>query len=85
MDDNLPERGLSIEMKPMGPVRTVSLSEISWEGALFEGVLGEREDLGVLEEAISMVRGTHGTLRICQKEKGLSWAVSRNKAAIEGS
>ena len=57
MDDSLPERGFSIEIKPMGQVRTVSLSEVGWEGVLFEDVPGECEELGFLEEAIPMVKG----------------------------
>jgi len=85
MDDNLPEQDFSMEIKPKGQVRTASLSEVGWEGVLFEDVPGEWEELGFLEKAIPMVKGGHGTLRIDQKEKGLSWAVSRNKAAIEGS
>lgn len=72
-------------MKSMGPVRTASLSEVGWEGVLFEDVPGEWEELGFLEKAIPMVKGGHGTLRIDQKEKGLSWAMSKDKAATEGS
>ena len=85
MDDKLTGRGFTLEMKSMEYVRTVSLSEAGCEGFLFEGVLGELEEFGVLEEAIPMVRGTHGILKIDQKEKGLSWAMSKDKAAIEGS
>lgn len=84
MDDKLTGWGFSIEMKSIEHVKTVSLSEAGCEGFLFESVLGELEEFRVLEEAIPMVRGVHGTLRIDQKKKRLSWAMSKDKAAIEG-
>jgi hypothetical protein len=85
MDDILTGLGFSIEMKTMEHVRTVSLSEAGYEGSFFKDILRELEEFGVLEEAIPMVRGAHGTLRIDKKEKGLSCAMSKDKAATEGS
>jgi hypothetical protein len=70
MDDYLPERGFSIEMKTLEQVRTVSMLEVGCEGILSEGILGAFEKLGVLEEAIPMVRGAHGAMRICKKKRG---------------
>lgn len=51
------EREFSIEMDFKEYMRTISISDKGREGVLFEGVLGEHEDLEMLEESILSVRG----------------------------
>lgn len=70
MGDNFHEQGFSIGMRTLEQVRTVSMLEVGCEGFFSEGVLGAFEELGVLEEAIPMVRGAHGAMRICKKKRG---------------
>ncbi len=85
MGDNFHEQGFSIGMRTMEQVRTVSMSEVGYEGFFSEGVLGAFEELGVLEEAIPIAVGSHGILRIYKKEKGLSSAMSKDKVTTNGS
>jgi hypothetical protein len=40
------------------------MSDGSQEGVLFEGFLGELEELGMVEEVILELKGANGTLRI---------------------
>jgi hypothetical protein len=62
-----------------------SLSEGDREGVLFEGVLGELEELGLRDEAIFTARGAHGTMRIDINEKELRQLASKDKADTEES
>lgn len=63
MNPNGKENGFSVEMKSRENVDTISFSENS-HGVLIEGTLGTLEELGMFEEAVLIVEGTKGTLRI---------------------
>jgi hypothetical protein len=58
------KHAFSVEMKSKEYIKTISMSDGSQEGVLFEGFLGELEELGMVEEVILEVKGAHGTLRI---------------------
>jgi hypothetical protein len=51
-------------MKSKEYIKTISMSDDSQEGVLFEGFLGELEELGMVEEVILEVKGANGILRI---------------------
>ena len=57
------ENGFSVEMKSRENVDTISFSENTYE-VLIEGTLGKLEELGMFEEAVLIVEGTKGTLRV---------------------
>ncbi len=54
----------SVELKSKKFVKSFSLSDKGREGVLIEGVLGELEEIGMLEDAILLINGSHGTLRV---------------------
>lgn len=56
--------GFSVELKSKRHVKGFTLSQGGREGVLLEGDLGALEEMGFLEEAVLLVRGTHGTLRL---------------------
>jgi len=85
MNDEVIEHGFSVEMRSGEHVKSISLSEGDREAVLFEGVLGELEELGMLEEAVFTVRGAYGTLRIDRNEKELRQLASKDKADTEES
>jgi len=58
------KHAFSVEMKSKEYIKTISMSDDSQEGVLFEGFLGELEELGMVEEVILEVKGANGTLRI---------------------
>ena len=57
------ENGFSVEMKSRDGIDAISFSE-NTHGVLIEGTLGELEELGMFEEAVLIVEGTKGTLRV---------------------
>ncbi len=62
------EHAFSIEMKSRKHVRHMSISSESFSACcarvLFEGTLGELEELSMIEGAVLEVKGTKGVLRI---------------------
>ena len=62
------ERGFSGEMASKEHVRSLIVSDESHGKVLFEGSLGELQDLGMVEGIVLQVRGTKGTLRIDVEE-----------------
>ena len=52
-----------MEMKSRENVNTISFSAKT-RGVLIEGTLGTIEDLGMFEEAVLIVEGSKGTIRI---------------------
>ena len=51
-------------MKSKDHIKSISMSNGPHGGVLFEGFLGELEELGMVEEVILEVKGCNGTLRI---------------------
>ena len=64
MADGKMEHAFSIEMKPKKHVKHISLSDEPYEHVLFEGALGELEELSMVKSAVLEVRGANGILRI---------------------
>jgi hypothetical protein len=62
MDQNVKEHGFSVEMESRENVNTISVSKNAQ--VLIEGTLGRIEDLGLFEEAVLIVEGSKGTIRI---------------------
>ncbi len=58
------EHSFSIEMKSKKHVRRISLSDEAHDRVLFEGFLGEVEELSMVEGAVLEIRGTNGVLRV---------------------
>jgi len=73
------EHAFSIEMKSKKHVRHISLSNESHDRVLFEGSLGELEELSMVEGAVLEVRGVNGVLRIDLSEEELRKMLSQKK------
>jgi hypothetical protein len=79
MGDEKMEHSFSIEMKSKKHVKHISLSNESQEHVLFEGSLGELEELSMVEGAVLEVRGVNGVLRIDLSEEELRKIFSQKK------
>jgi len=79
MGDGKMEHAFSIEMKSKKHVKHISLSNESHEHVLFEGSLGELEELSMIEGAVLEVRGANGVLRIDLSEEELRKMLSQKK------
>lgn len=73
------DRSFSVEMKSNEHVKTISLSEGGREGLLFEGFLGELDELGILDGAVLLIKGSYGTLRIDLSENELCQMLAKEK------
>lgn len=73
------EHGFSVEMKSKEFVRRVSVSDDPRDAVIFEGFLGEIEEMGMVEEVILEIRAANGTLRIDLSEEELKEALTRKK------
>lgn len=54
----------SVEMKSKRHVRNISISNQARDRVLFEGDLGELEEVAFIEGSMLEVRGTNGVLRV---------------------
>ena len=54
----------SVEMKSKKFVRSISISNEARDRVLFEGDLGELEEVALVENSMLEVRGTNGVLRL---------------------
>lgn len=75
------EHAFSIEMKSKKHVKHISLSNESHEHVLFEGFLGELEELSMVEGAVLEVKGANGILRIDLSEDELRKMLFQKKEA----
>jgi hypothetical protein len=66
------EHGFSVEMKSKEYVRRVSVSDDPRNAVIFEGFLGEIDEIGMVEEVILEIRAANGTLRIGLSEEELT-------------
>jgi len=64
MDAKSKERMFSIDMRSKENVRSISISDVTQDRVLFEGYLGQLEELGMINGAILEVRGINGVLRM---------------------
>jgi hypothetical protein len=81
MGDGKMKHSFSIEMKSKKHVRHISLSNESHEHVLFEGSLGELEELSMVEGAVLEVKGVNGILRIDLSEDQLRKMLFQKKEA----
>lgn len=81
MGDGKMEHTFSIEIKSKKHVRHMSVSNESHERVLFEGSLGELEELSMVEGAVLEVKGANGVLRIDLGEDELRKMLSQKKEA----
>ena len=75
------EHGFSVEMKSKEYVKTISMNDGGREGVLFEGVLGELVELGVMDEAVLLIQGANGTVRVDMTEDEL-WLKLRARTEV---
>lgn len=75
------ERSFSIELTSKKHVRHISVSNESHNRVLFEGFLGELEELALVEGAVLEVKGANGVLRIDLSEDELRKMLSQKKEA----
>ena len=73
------EHGFSVELKSKEYVRRVSVSDNPRDAVIFEGFLGEIEEMSMVEEVILEIRAANGTLRIDLSEDELRKALARKK------
>ena len=76
------EHGFSVEMKSKEYVKTISMNDGGREGVLIEGVLGELVKLGVMDEAVLLIQGANGTMRVDMTEDEL-WQKLRARTRCE--
>lgn len=77
--DGEDNHSFSVELKSKKYVTSVSLSDKGREGVFFEGTLGELEEIGMLEDAIPFINGSHGTLRVDLTEEEIHKILAKNK------
>ena len=58
------EHTFSVEVKSKKDVKNLSLSNDSPDHVLFEGRLGELEEVRLVEDAVLELRGTKATIRV---------------------
>lgn len=75
------KHAFSVEMKSKDHIKSISMSNGPHGGVLFEGFLGELEELGMVEEVILEVKGCNGTLRIDLDEDELRKMLAKKKDA----
>ena len=74
------EHSFSIEMKSKKHVRHISVSNESRDHVLFEGYLGELEELSMVEGEVLEIKGKNGVLRIDLAEDSLREMLSRDRS-----
>lgn len=62
--DNKGNHGFYVELKSKEYLKSISISDIGWEGVLIEGFLGELEELFMLDGLVLQMRGTQGILTV---------------------
>ena len=79
------ERGFSVEMLSKKHVKTISMSDETHDKVLFEGNLGELEELGMVEETILEIKGANGILRVDLTEEELRKMLSGQEHSLKQS
>ncbi|MDH5200008.1 MAG: hypothetical protein OEW93_03885 [Candidatus Bathyarchaeota archaeon] len=77
------ERGFSVEMLSKKHVKTISMSDETHDKVLFEGNLGELEELGMVEEVILEIKGANGILRVDLTEEELRKMISASVKKVK--
>ena len=74
------ETSFSIEMKSKKHVRTISVSNESHDHVLFEGFLGDLQELSMVEGRVLEIKGTNGILRVDMTEDDLREMLCRDRS-----
>lgn len=69
----------SVELKSKDYVKNLSLSNNGRERVLVEGVLGELEDIDIIEEAVFQLKGANGSMTLDLTEKEISRMLTKKK------
>ena len=69
----------SIELNSKSYVKHISVSNNSHDRVLFEGSLGEMDDLSMIEGAVLEVKGSNGVLRVDLNQDELTRIISQSK------
>ena len=69
----------SIELNSKSYVKHISVSNNSHDRVLFEGSLGEMDDLSMIEGAVLEVKGSNGVLRVDLTQDELIRIISQRK------
>lgn len=77
------ERGFSVEMLSKKHVKTILMSNETHDKVLFEGNLGEIEELGMVEEIILEIKGANGILRVDLTEEELRKMLSASAKKVK--
>lgn len=75
------KHAFSIELKSKKYVRQISVSNESHDRVLFEGFLGELEEIDLIEGAALLIQGANGVLRIDLSENELETLLGQRKEA----
>ncbi|MFB0522700.1 MAG: hypothetical protein ACETV1_02940 [Candidatus Bathyarchaeia archaeon] len=78
--DGKMETSFSIEMKSKKHVRTISVSNESHNHVLFEGFLGDLQELSMVEGKVLEIKGTNGILRVDLTEDDLRKMLCRDRS-----
>ncbi len=81
--DTVKERGFTVEVTSKEHVRSLIVSDESQGKVLFEGNLGELQELEMVEEIVLQVKGTNGTLRLDVEEDEFKKMLERKKEGEE--
>jgi hypothetical protein len=73
------KHAFSVEMRSKDHIKSISMLNGPHGGVLFEGFLGELEELGMVEGVILEVKGCNGTLRIDLDEDELRKMLAKKK------
>ena len=76
------ELGFSIEMRSKLHVKSISISDEIHGRVLFEGYLGELENISMIEGVALEVKGSFGVLRIDLSEEELRKALTQPQASL---
>lgn len=69
----------SVELKSKDYVKNLSLSDNGRERVLVEGVLGELEDIDIVEEAVFQLKGANGSMTLDLTEEEISRMLTKKK------
>jgi len=69
----------SVELKSKEYVKNLSLSDDGRERVLVEGVLGELEELDVLEGTVFQLKGANGSMTLDLTEEEISRMLTKKK------
>lgn len=75
------KHAFSIELKSKKYVKQISVSNESHDRVLFEGFLGELEEIDLIEGAALLIQGANGVLRMDLSENELETLLGQRKEA----